>query len=238
MLILPAIDLRYGKCVRLTQGDFERESIYSDDPKTVAEEFVGDGAEWIHLVDLDGARAGKPLQWQVAQSIAQSQPVHVQLGGGFREAQDVEIALNSGIQRIVLGSRLISDRQEVEQIFKIFGGKVAAALDCRDGKVAIGGWIEDSGLDIVELAKDLEFLGAERLIVTDIKTDGMMCGPNLTLLDSVGQAVSLPIIASGGISNLEDLKNLKRTGRIEGAIVGRALYEKRFSLSEAIQAVQ
>lgn len=224
--------------MRLTQGDFSKESIYSNDPATVARDFAESGAEWIHIVDLDGAKAGKPLQWDIASSIAQSVGTQIQLGGGFRRSPDVENALEGGIRRIVLGSKLIGDRSEIAEILKLFGAKVAAGLDCRNGKVSIGGWVEDSGLDILDVAKDLEQLGAQRLIVTDINTDGMLCGPNLSLLESVGKSVSLPIIASGGISSLADLVALKQTGRIEGAIIGRALYEKRFTLEQAIQAIR
>ncbi len=237
MLILPAIDLRAGQCVRLTQGDYAQEKVYDSDPVKVALDFQDEGAQWIHIVDLDGAKSGEPQNWDALQSILRSVDCSVEVGGGVRSPETARRLIDMGASRVVVGTKLIQDPELAAQMFAEFGEKIVAGIDARNGQVAVAGWIEQSSTTAIELAKRMESQGAKRIILTDISKDGMLSGPNLELLDAVSQAVAIPIIHSGGIGVLEDLKLLydKAKVRPEGVIVGRAIYEGRFTVKEACE---
>ncbi|MBC8065953.1 MAG: 1-(5-phosphoribosyl)-5-[(5-phosphoribosylamino)methylideneamino]imidazole-4-carboxamide isomerase [Chlorobia bacterium] len=238
MLILPAIDIRGGKCVRLRQGDYAQETIYSEDPVAVARGFVEQGAEWIHIVDLDGAKAGQPVNLDIVEQIVKATSAKVELGGGIRNLETATQVLNRGIARVILGSRLVSNRAESADLFHALGDQAVAGIDARNGMVSVVGWTEDSELGSLDLARELEEAGARRFIVTDIATDGMLSGPNLAMLAEFSGALTGHVIASGGVSSLEDLKSINAIQPpIEGAIVGKAIYEGRLTVQQAIEAV-
>lgn len=236
MLILPAIDLIDGNCVRLFQGDYGQVTKYSDDPAATAQFFVDGGAEWLHVVDLDGAKAGQPKNLEVIRKIAGEVNVKIELGGGITSSKHLDAALAAGVSRVILGSALVRDPEFAKEALKL-GQSVVCGLDARDGKVAVGGWLETSTADLIEFAQELETYGASRFIVTDIATDGALQGPNFDLMQRFLNGVSVPVIASGGVAVLEDICGLARlTPAPEGVIVGKALYENRFTLTEAISA--
>jgi phosphoribosylformimino-5-aminoimidazole carboxamide ribotide isomerase len=238
MLILPAIDIRDGKCVRLIQGDYAQETIYGEDPVKVALDFVEQGAEWIHVVDLDGAKAGSPLNLGIVERMVKESGAKVELGGGIRDLETAQRVLAIGVTRVIFGTRLVSDRSRSEELFKALGDRAVAGIDARNGKVSVVGWTEDSDLDALDFAKELQTMGAEIFIVTDIATDGMLQGPNTEMLSRFAKELSAGVIASGGVSSLEDLGAIKGIGgAIQGAIVGKAIYENRFTVRQAIQAV-
>ena len=239
MTILPAIDLRGGKCVRLVQGDYGRETVYGDDPVAVARGFAEEGAEWIHVVDLDGAKAGRPSSEHLAllREIRDASGVAIEFGGGIKDEAGLEMALAAGATRVVLGSAIVKDPSFAERSFVALGDQAVAGIDARDRRVAVHGWLETSEVDAVEMAVRVREMGARRIVLTDIGRDGMLTGPNLGLLREVGEACGLPIIQSGGISSLEDLDALVGLGPLapEGVITGKAVYEGRFAVREAIE---
>jgi phosphoribosylformimino-5-aminoimidazole carboxamide ribotide isomerase len=238
MLVIPAIDIRGGKCVRLAQGDFGRETVYEDDPVRVAVEFDQDGAEWVHIVDLDGAKSGVLANLEIVQEIIRETSLKVEFGGGVRSLDIAKEVLGRGAHRVVIGSKLAQDPEMSQLMFCRFGEQVVAGIDARSGKVALEGWIQEGEVSANDLALAAERLGARRVILTDISRDGMLTGPNIELLREVSGSISIPIIQSGGIGTLEDFQSLKDLGEQapEGVIVGRALYEGRFSLREALDA--
>jgi len=237
MLIYPAIDLREGRVVRLIQGNAERETDYAQDPVCVASSWAAQGARWIHVVDLDGAFAGRSQQGAVLQAIAAAVDVPVQFGGGLRSRQAIECALESGAARVVLGSVAVRDPELLRSAVSRYGARIAVAIDVRDGMVRTAGWQSPSSREPVEFARWLERLGVSRVAVTDIGRDGMLMGPNVELTSDIARETNLCVVASGGVSGLEDIRTLARTG-VEGVIVGKALYEKRFTLVEALQAAE
>jgi phosphoribosylformimino-5-aminoimidazole carboxamide ribotide isomerase len=237
MLILPAIDLRGGKCVRLIQGDYGQETVYGDDPLAVARQFVEQGATWIHVVDLDGAKAGRPDEGHLtAVREIRDLGVEVEFGGGIKDSSGLEAALKAGASRVVLGSAIVKDPAFAERSFRSLGERAVAGIDARDRKVAVHGWLETSEIDAVEMAVRVRDMGAHRIVLTDIARDGMLTGPNLDLLREVSQACGLPIVQSGGISSLEDLNLLSSLGDAtpEGVITGKAIYEGRFTVAQAV----
>lgn len=239
MLILPAIDLRGGKCVRLIQGDYGQETVYGDDPLAVARQFADQGATWIHIVDLDGAKEGRTSleSLGIVQEIANANlGLHIEFGGGLTYEDPVENAFNSGVNRIVLGSAIVKNPRFAEKAFRTLGEQAVAGIDARDRKVAVHGWLETSEIDAVEMAVRVRDMGAHRIVLTDIARDGMLTGPNLDLLREVSQACGLPIVQSGGISSLEDLSLLSSLGDAtpEGVITGKAIYEGRFTVAQAV----
>jgi len=240
-LILPAIDLRGGQCVRLTQGDYARERIYDSDPVRVAEEFADQGALWIHVVDLDGAKSGEPQNWGSIEAIAKGvgDTARIEVGGGVRSLEVARRLLDCGVARVVVGTKLVEDQELAERMFSELKEQIVAGIDARQGRVAVAGWVEQSLVTATELAVEMERLGARRIILTDIAQDGMLTGPNLELLNSVSAAVKIPIIHSGGIGALEDLALLfdKSDRRPEGVIVGRAIYERRFTVRQSVETV-
>ncbi|MEO0408279.1 MAG: 1-(5-phosphoribosyl)-5-[(5-phosphoribosylamino)methylideneamino]imidazole-4-carboxamide isomerase [Cyanobacteria bacterium P01_A01_bin.135] len=239
MDVIPAIDLLDNRCVRLYQGDYQQSEVFSEDPLAVAQQWAEQGATRIHLVDLDGAKTGEPTNHATIEAIAAQVGVPVQVGGGIRSQATAESLLSRGIDRIILGTVAVENPDLVKQLCQRYPGRIAVGIDARNGKVATRGWIETSTVDAIELAQQMASCGAATLIYTDIHRDGTLQGPNKEALRAIAEAVSVPIIASGGISSVRDLLGLlalEATG-VSGAIVGRALYSGDLNLKEALQAV-
>lgn len=236
MMIIPAIDIMDRSVVRLRQGKFDSEKIYSENPVKVAGEWKDQGALILHIVDLDGARLGRPVNMDVIREIVKEVRVDIQLGGGLRTEEDIESAFRIGSSFAVIGTSAITDEAFSRAILEKFGEKIIFAVDVTDGKLAIKGWKERSDTDAIDYVKKLALLGAKRIIYTDISRDGMMQGPNLETLKSVLQATSLEVIASGGVSSLDDIKILgAMEGQgLKGIIVGKALYEGKINFKEAL----
>lgn len=237
MVIYPAIDIKDGKCVRLVQGQFNDETIYSDHPVEMARKFEQLGAEYLHMVDLDGARLGEPQNIATISEIAVKLGIPIQLGGGIRTIEMIEIILCKGIERVILGTSAVKDQEMVKKAIQSFGKSLAVAIDARDGLVAIEGWARTSSFTAVGFAKKMEDLGANTIIYTDISRDGMLNGPNLKAMEEMVKNVKIDVIASGGVTSLKDIINLKELG-ISGAIVGKALYTGDIKLQEAIAAAK
>ncbi|MDT2044961.1 1-(5-phosphoribosyl)-5-[(5-phosphoribosylamino)methylideneamino]imidazole-4-carboxamide isomerase [Bacillus sp. 1780r2a1] len=237
--IYPAIDMRGGKCVRLLQGDYDKETVYGDSPVDMAAQFAGEGAKWIHMVDLDGAKAAKRVNNEFVLEVKKKLGVNVQIGGGIRSEEDVAYYLENGIDRVILGSAAISNPEFVKKMLRQYGEKIAIGIDARDGYVATEGWLETSTVKATELGKELAEAGAETFIFTDISTDGMLSGPNIEGIVSMAKATGKSVIASGGVSKLEDLKALQAYEKdgVVGAIVGKALYTNQFTVSQALEEV-
>ncbi|WP_207383629.1 1-(5-phosphoribosyl)-5-[(5-phosphoribosylamino)methylideneamino]imidazole-4-carboxamide isomerase [Paenibacillus solani] len=239
-IIYPAIDIRGGKCVRLVQGDYNQETIYNDNPLEVAKAWEEQGGKYIHLVDLDGAKAGHPVNDELIGRIASSVQVPVQVGGGLRTLADVERLLSLGVSRLIIGTAAIEDRVFTEEVLGKYGDKVAIGIDARNGYVATRGWLETSEVQAEVLAKELAAKGAETFIFTDISRDGMMQGPNVEAIVSLAKASGRSVIASGGVTKLDDLLALSEHSGdgVGGAIVGKALYTGNIDLYEAISRIQ
>ncbi|HET8813795.1 MAG TPA: 1-(5-phosphoribosyl)-5-[(5-phosphoribosylamino)methylideneamino]imidazole-4-carboxamide isomerase [Solirubrobacterales bacterium] len=239
VILYPAIDIRGGKAVRLLQGDYERETAYDTDPADAAVRWAGEGAEFLHVVDLDGAKAGAPQNLDAIRRIAAAVDCPIQVGGGLRDADSVASVLDAGAERVVIGTAALRDPQFLEQALDAQGERVVVSLDTRGGKVSVAGWTETSDLEAAEAAADLSQRGAQRFLCTAIEVDGTMEGPAIEQLNEIAAATPAQIIASGGVGDLSHLEELARDAapNIEGAIVGRALYEKRFTVSEGIAAL-
>ena len=236
MQIIPAIDLRNDKAVRLVQGDYDRETVFDDDPAAVARSWEEQGGTRIHLVDLDGAREGRTGQAELAATIARAVSVPVQLGGGVRSMDDIAALIDAGIDRVILGTVAVTNPELVREACERYGDHIAVGLDARDGRVAVRGWTEDSGVDTIELAQRLATHGVRRFIHTDISRDGAMQGVNLDAMQGFAEAVApIPVIASGGVTTLDDIRALASKD-VEAVIIGRALYTGDISLSDAIAA--
>ena len=233
MIIYPAIDIKDGKCVRLEQGRFDQVSVYGEDPADMALRWQGMGAEYLHVVDLDGARKGGDISASAIQSICRAVHLPVQTGGGVRCLDDIQNRLSWGVSRVILGTVAVTQPELVARAVDKFGEKVAVGIDAKDGYVATHGWEQISGKEAVDFAREMESLGVSTIIYTDIATDGMLSGPNTAAMQEMAQAVSMDVIASGGIGSLEDILKLKTTG-VEGVIVGKALYTGRVDLAQAI----
>ncbi|TYS23695.1 1-(5-phosphoribosyl)-5-[(5-phosphoribosylamino)methylideneamino]imidazole-4-carboxamide isomerase [Bacillus subtilis] len=238
--LYPAIDMRNGKCVRLVQGDYNKETIYGDSPYDMAALFASEGAEWIHLVDLDGAKEGKRVNDRHVIEIAQKLDPKVEIGGGIRSESDVYEYLSAGVDRVILGSSAVSNPPFVKKMLKQYGEKIAIGLDARNGFVSTEGWLETSTLKATELGKELANEGAEVFIFTDIATDGMLSGPNIESTVELAKETGKSVIASGGVSSVVDLEALARyqADGVSGAIIGKALYTNQFTLSEALERVK
>lgn len=232
MIILPAIDLRNGKVVRLTEGDYDREKVYNDDPIAVAHGFLADGAKWLHVVDLDGARAGRPCNAAVIARLA-SLGLNTEVGGGIRDEAAIFACLNSGAARVILGTVAVRDFDFVKRMAEKYGEQIAVAVDARDGFVAVSGWEEVTRLSGVEFCCRLRDAGVHTVIYTDIGRDGCLAGANLPLYLELSSIDSLNVIASGGVSFEEDVTTL-RNMHIHGAIIGKALYEGRLKLKRCL----
>lgn len=239
--VYPAIDIRGGKCVRLLQGDYNQETVYGDSPYDMAKSFVEKGATWVHMVDLDGAKEGTPVNHEAVMKAARELDASIQVGGGIRTREDIVQYLNAGVSRVILGSAAISDPEFVQAMLKEFGGKqIAIGIDARDGYVATHGWLETSKVKAEELGQTLAAHGAETFIMTDISRDGMLSGPNVEAIASLAKVTGKNVIASGGVSELSDLIELrgKCQDGVSGAIVGKAIYTGRVDVTTALKEVQ
>ncbi|MFB2919338.1 1-(5-phosphoribosyl)-5-[(5-phosphoribosylamino)methylideneamino]imidazole-4-carboxamide isomerase [Aerosakkonema funiforme] len=239
MEIIPAIDLLEGRCVRLYQGDYSQSQVFDENPSLVAKQWVDQGATRLHVVDLDGAKTGEPTNLNAIASIVRSVSVPIQVGGGLRDRTRVAQMLDMGVQRAILGTVAVENPQLVGDLCREFPGQIVVGIDARNGKVATRGWLETSEVGAVQLAQQMAELGCAAIIYTDIHRDGTLQGPNLEALRELVTSISIPVIASGGVSSLTDLLSLLALEPlgVKGAIVGRALYTGDVSLQEAIQAV-
>ncbi len=238
MLILPAIDLLDGKCVRLLKGDYSQVTVYSDSPGDQSAKFKEEGATFLHIVDLDGAKLGKPTNVDSVRQIVEV-GLPIELGGGIRTLQDIETVLGLGVHRAILGTALVRNPALRQEAFRLFGGRVVAGIDARNGKVAVEGWEEESTIDAFEFAQRIFDEGCRTVIATDIATDGTLTGPNLEFLQRFTTISGLGVVASGGVGTMQDLAAIKAIEPpVEGAIVGKAIYESRFTVREAVSAFQ
>ena len=238
MILYPAIDLKDGQAVRLLRGDMEKSTVFNDDPASQAMEFVDAGCAWLHLVDLNGAFAGEPVNAAAVEAILSRTQVPAQLGGGIRDMATIEGWLDKGLQRVILGTVAVENPDLVREAAKAFPGHVAVGIDARDGRVATKGWAEETDVMVTDLAKSFEDAGVAAIIYTDINRDGAMQGPNIEATADLARAVSIPVIASGGVSSLDDLIALRDCGAgLNGAISGRALYDGAIDLKAALEAL-
>jgi len=235
MLILPAIDLRDGRCVRLRQGDYSRETVFDEDPVAVARRFESAGAKWLHVVDLDGARDGEPKNLDTIRAIVAAVKMSVEVGGGIRTTDAAADVLAMGVRRVVVGTRAVRDPAWLREMAGKFPGRVALGLDARGGRVAVEGWQEESTRTATEVAASVRNLALAAIIYTDIARDGMMAGPNVEATAELVKASPFPVIASGGVTTVDDVVRLKAAG-CAGAIIGRALYEGKIMLEAALAA--
>jgi phosphoribosylformimino-5-aminoimidazole carboxamide ribotide isomerase len=235
MLLYPAIDLKDGDCVRLYKGEMSKATVFSNNPAQQAKAFEDDGCEWLHLVDLNGAFAGAPVNAAPVEEILKTVSVPVQLGGGIRDLATIENWLSKGLSRVILGTVAVENPDLVKEAALKFPGKVAVGIDARNGKVATRGWAEETDVNAIDLARIFQDVGVSAIIYTDIDRDGAMQGPNVTATAAIANAVSIPVIASGGVSTLKDLMDLKTCGApLNGAISGRALYDGVINIPEAV----
>lgn len=241
MLLIPAIDLKDGKCVRLRQGRMEDDTVFSDDPVAIAGRWVKEGAKRLHLVDLDGAFAGKPRNAGVINEIVETYPdIPVQIGGGIRDEDTVQAYLSAGVKYVIIGTKAVSEPHFVSEIAIEFPNHIIIGLDAKDGKVAIDGWSKLSHHDVIDLAQQFEADGVEAIVYTDISRDGMMNGVNIEATAKLARSISIPVIASGGITNLEDIKALGTIVEdgVTGAITGRAIYEGSLDFAEGAKLAE
>jgi len=237
MFLIPAIDLRSGKCVRLIQGEYHRQITYEDNSAKQAQQFIDDGATWLHIVDLDGARVGKPVNIDAIKSIIRIGSVKVEVGGGIREEDSIRQMLDMGLERVVIGTKAISDFDWFSDMAEKFPSRLALGLDARGSKVATHGWTQNSPQDLIEFAIEAAKLPLAAIIYTDIDKDGMLAGPNIERTKAVIKAVKTPVIAAGGVTTISDIEKLAELA-VEGVIIGRALYEHTFTLAEAIKTLK
>ncbi|MFB0553551.1 MAG: 1-(5-phosphoribosyl)-5-[(5-phosphoribosylamino)methylideneamino]imidazole-4-carboxamide isomerase [Phycisphaerae bacterium] len=235
MYIIPAIDLRDGKCVRLIQGKYDRQINYEDDPVKQAREFSSAGAKWLHIVDLDGARLGRPVNTDAISAIVALGLFKIEVGGGLRDEDSIKQLLDIGVERVIIGTKAVSDFEWFSEMAEKFSGKIVLGLDARGSKVATHGWTQDSPHNLLEFATEAAKLPLAAIIYTDISKDGMMTGPNFERTKALVETVDVPVIASGGVNTIEDIKKLAEFGS-EAVIIGRSLYEGTLKLSDAIKA--
>lgn len=237
MQILPAIDIRGGQCVRLRQGDYQQETVFGDDPAVMARRWVEQGATFLHLVDLDGAKEGRPVNGDSVRGIVRAGGVPCQLGGGLRNDRDVDTVLGWGVERVVIGTRALESPEWFESLCRRIPGKIVLGIDARDGQVATDGWLKVSRVSALDLARRFAVLPVAALVYTDIARDGMLAGPNVPAMREMVAASAWPVIASGGVTQADDVARLADTG-VAGCIIGRALYEQRINLKEIISKWQ
>jgi phosphoribosylformimino-5-aminoimidazole carboxamide ribotide isomerase len=235
MYIIPAIDLIEGRCVRLIKGDYDRRIDYEADPVKQAKAFIRDGAQWLHIVDLDGAKVGRPVNTDAISAIAALRKLKIEVGGGIRDEASINQLLEMGVERVIIGTKAVSDFVWFSRMAQKFAGKIALGLDARGWKVATYGWTQASPRNVLEFAAEADKLPLAAIIYTDIDKDGMMSGPNLERTKALAEAVNVPVIASGGITKVSDVEKLAKLP-IEAAIIGRALYEGTITLADAIRA--
>ncbi len=236
MQIWPAIDLRGGKCVRLQQGDYDRETVFGD-PVEAARRWKDEGAERLHLVDLDGARTGQSANRAAVASIVAAVQVTCQVGGGIRDEATIRDLIESGVERLVIGTKALKDPKWFRSVSRDLPGRLAVGIDARDGRVATNGWLETSDVSAIDLAKELADAPIAAIVYTDIAKDGMLAGPNLDAMAEMKRAVDVPVIASGGVTTVDDVTRLSQIG-LDGCIIGRALYEGTLKLADAIAAAR
>jgi phosphoribosylformimino-5-aminoimidazole carboxamide ribotide isomerase len=233
MEIIPAVDIRGGRCVRLYQGDYRQETVFDEDPVTAALTWSAQGARWLHVVDLDGALAGEPQNMEVVEEIMKETGLLIELGGGIRQEEVAERLLRQGVSRLVLGTAAIENRELVKKLCQRFGEAIAVSLDARDGKIAIRGWQKKTVVEVFQLSREMVDAGVRRFVYTDIKKDGTLTEPSFDMIKKLLGEVNVPVIVAGGISRLEHIGRLKKLG-VEAAIVGKALYTGDINLGEAI----
>ncbi|MDB9526064.1 1-(5-phosphoribosyl)-5-[(5-phosphoribosylamino)methylideneamino]imidazole-4-carboxamide isomerase [Oscillatoria sp. CS-180] len=239
MEVIPAIDLLEGRCVRLYQGDYDQSQVFDENPVEVARRWADEGATRLHLVDLDGAKAGKPENWQAIAAIAEAVTIPIEVGGGLRDRDRVAALFDLGVQYAILGTAAVENPSLVSTLSTEFPGRIIVGIDARDGRVATRGWLETSDVEAIALAQDMVQRGAAAIIYTDIKRDGTLKGPNMAALRSLAEVIPIPVIASGGISSVTDLLSLLTLERlgVTGVIVGKALYTGDVVLKEALRAI-
>ena len=239
MILYPAIDVRDGRAVRLTQGDYARETAYDADPADAARRWAGEGAEFLHVVDLDGAKAGSPRNLDAIERVATAVECPIQVGGGLRDAGSVAAVLDAGAERVVIGTAALRDPKFLDAALEAHGERLVVSVDARDGKVSFSGWTETSDVDVADAVAELSARGVGRFLCTAIEVDGTMEGPALDELNRIAARTEAKVIASGGVGTLDDLERLARVSalNVEGAIVGRALYERRFTVADAVAAL-
>ncbi len=239
MILFPAIDLKEGRCVRLVQGDMDQATVFNDDPGAQAADFESQGFRWLHLVDLDGAFAGKPVNAAAVEAILKRVTIPVQLGGGIRDLRTVEGWLTRGIKRVIIGTAAVRDPAFVREAARLFPGQIAVGIDARDGRVAVEGWARLSEMQADDLGRSFEDAGVAAIIYTDIARDGVLKGLNMEATLALAEALTIPVIASGGLASLDDVKRLLQPdcAKLEGAISGRALYDGRLDPKEALALI-
>ena len=235
MIIFPAIDILKGKCVRLIQGDYNQEKVYGDSPVAMAKKWEEKGAEYIHIVDLDGAKSGDSINKSVIKEIAENVNIPVQVGGGIRSLDIISFYLNSGVSRVIIGTAAIQDPEFLKEAVNQYGDKIAVSLDARNGFVATDGWTDTSEVKAIDLVKQLEQIGVKTIVYTDIAKDGMLQGPNLEEQRAINNATSMNVIASGGVTTKEDVNNLQ-TLDLYGTIIGKALYDGKLDFESVVEA--
>ena len=240
MLVIPAVDIKGGRCVRLFQGLADKETVYGEDPALMARKWMGEGAEFLHVVDLDGAFEGYPKNWETVQKVISSVNIPIELGGGIRSPEMVEKILSGGVNRVIIGSRAVDSPDFLELIFREFRERIVPSIDARDGIVLVKGWEESTDLKAIDLGNTLKKIGFKLVIYTDTAVDGTLNGPNLPVIEEFLDRTGLRAIAAGGVSRLDDIANLKRLERkgLVGAITGKAIYERTLSLPEAIRTAR
>ncbi|WP_313137788.1 1-(5-phosphoribosyl)-5-[(5-phosphoribosylamino)methylideneamino]imidazole-4-carboxamide isomerase [Paracoccus jeotgali] len=238
MILYPAIDLKDGNCVRLLRGDMQAATVFGTDPAAQARAFQDAGAEWLHLVDLNGAFAGQPVNAAAVEAILAATDIPCQLGGGIRDMATIEMWLSKGLRRVILGTVAVEDPDLIRSAARAFPGQVAVGIDARQGRVATKGWAHETDMQATDLARSFQDAGVAAIIYTDIDRDGAMGGPNIPATADLARAVSVPVIASGGVASLADLTALRDTGVIAGAISGRALYDGAIDLTQALAALR
>jgi phosphoribosylformimino-5-aminoimidazole carboxamide ribotide isomerase len=237
MYIIPAIDLIKGKCVRLIQGEYHRQITYRENPVEQAKEFSSAGAKWLHIIDLDGAKVGKPVNAETVAAIAALKQLKIELGGGIRDEGTIERMLDIGVDRVIIGTKAVSDFEWFRQVAEKFKGKTVLGLDARGSKIATHGWTQNGHENLLEFATEAAKLPLAAIIYTDIDRDGMMTGPNLERTKALVEAVDVPVIASGGVKEIVDIKKLAELG-VEAVVIGRSLYEGTLNLPDAINAAK
>jgi len=240
MIFFPAIDLKDGQCVRLLRGEMDQATVFNDDPGSQALAFVKEGCEWIHVVDLNGAFEGRPVNADAVDAILDEVPVPIELGGGIRDMETIRFWLDKGVRRVILGTVALRDPDLVIAACEKFPGRIAVGVDAKDGMVAVEGWAEVSDISAIDLAKKFEDVGVAAIIFTDIARDGLMQGPNVDSTLELAQAISTPVIVSGGVSSMDDLQKVKDVGGdiFEGVISGRAVYDGKITVCDAVDLLK
>ena len=239
MILYPAIDIKDRRCVRLLKGNMNEETVFNKSPENQAKAFEDSGCEWIHIVDLNGAFEGRPVNHQAVKSILNQVKIPIQLGGGIRSIDTIEYWITQGLSRIIIGTAAINNPELIKLAAREFPHKIAVGIDARNGYVATDGWARTTSVSALELAKKLQDMGVCSIIYTDIDRDGAMIGPNIAQTEKLANSINIPVIASGGISSLEDLKKLKKSkAKLNGVVSGRAIYDKVFTVNEAINILK